>query len=172
MKGAKILVLLGVLLIGLGLLVACTTEEGVARAKQQQADAEARLAAAQAQGTVNVLEAQTNAHVEKMRVETDITKEMRQFDAAMARQEFSTAMLEIQALQIALRETREIVDPIGEDTRAAAENSWWTLTLMPICLGIVALCLGGLVIYSNSELTRRMTALEGAFNGRDATEEG
>ena len=169
----RILMLLGIVLISLGLLVACTTQEDVELARMRRADAEARLASAQALGTVNVIQAETDSHVQKLRTETDITKEMRQFDADLARQEYATALLEVQALQIALQETREIIEPISDNTFAAAENSLWTLILLPIGLGVVLVCVGGLMYHWNQETVRRLEALEGKLNNeQDAAAKG
>ena len=64
------------------------------------------------------------------------------------------------------------VEEIGTNSRAAAENSYWVLVLMPISLGIVLLCLGGLMIHSNKQLTQRMVVLEEKLDGQDAAEEG
>ena len=63
------------------------------------------------------------------------------------------------------------VEEIGTNSRAAAENSYWVLVLMPISLGIVLLCLGGLAVHSNKQLMERMVALEEKL-GQDAAEEG
>lgn len=152
---------IGVVIIGLLLVaVACADTEAVELARMRRADAEARQLSASAQGTVNVIQAETDAHIQKMRAETDITKEIRQFDADMAREDFAVALLEVQALQIALRETREIVAPLEYNARAAANNSWWLLIFMPIGVVVILMGVAGLAWNMITGLEERLARIE------------
>jgi len=139
MNGYKIgwfigwLVISVALIVGIVLsLVACTTQEDIELAKMRRDDAEARLAASEAQGTVNVLREQANVHMESLRTEADITKEMRDYELELARrearlhrEEMASLLSEYQTVIVALKENRTI----AENSRAAAENSFWVLPL-------------------------------------------
>lgn len=152
----RILIVIGVVALLFAVVAGCTTQEDVELAKMRRADAEARLAAANAQGTVNVLVAQTDTHIEKLRAEANLTKELRQFDADMSRQEYSTALLEMQALIVALKETKSIT----EDTHIAAENSWWMLITFPALIGLTALGLGALILSLHLETEKKINKLK------------
>ena len=138
----------------------------------RRADAEARRISAQSGGTVNIIQAETDAHIQKMRADLEVVKSSRQFDADLARQEFSTALLEVQALQIALQQTREIVEPLGYNAHAAASNSLWTLIIIPIGVVVMLLGFAGLTWNLTQELGKRLTRIEEAIDGQDAIEKG
>ena len=153
MNGYKIGMSIGFFIIGVALiaglalsLVACTTQEDIELAKMRNADAQARLESARAQGTVNVLREQSNVHIESLRTEADITKEMRDYELELAREklrlhreETANILAESQALIVALKENRAI----AENSRAAAENSFWVLV---IGVPIIGMNLGLLVL--------------------------
>lgn len=165
----SLVVLLALLLA----VVACTDPEKVERARAARHDAEARAKAApivaEGRAQVTVIEALTNAELLKLRTETDLTKEMRQFDASLARQEYATAILEMQALMEALRENQVAVTSltgqitevgeVPEDARAAASNSWWALMAIPISSLIVILsfiAVGGMAISNVTKSLRQV----------------
>lgn len=130
-----------VVLVVLLLVAACTTV-GIEDAERRKYDAKARAEAAPIVAQAGLIEAETNATLEKLRAVTDIGKEVRAFDAQMARQEYATAILEMQALNLAIREeveaAKRVTEELGEagdmayNSRAAAENSWWSLLIIPI----------------------------------------
>lgn len=155
--------------LGLG---GCTDPETAKLARETEMyNAKARAEAA----PVTVIEAQTNAHLEKLRAETDTTKEMRVFDAQMARQEFATAVLEMRALNTAIIESRvsieemdRRIDELNAGTggllrngEEAADRSWWLLLLVPI-FGVTSVI--GSVICSalvSMAVSKKLGAIEG-----------
>lgn len=161
-----IVLLLLIALVGMAItLTACTTEEDVALARAREWDAKARAEAA----PVVVIEAETNATLQKLRAVADVDKEMRAFDAQLARQEFAATVLEMQALNLAIREemaaaTKAVArledaaadaEPIGHNAFAAAQNSWYTNVIL-VGFGVFLLGLATLTIGLFARLERRL----------------
>ncbi len=156
--------MIGAVLICVAMLVgvvACTDPEAIALARMRELDAAARLEAA----PVLVIEAQTNATLQKLSWMSKLSKEERTFDAQMARQEFTTIILEFQALSLAIRQDTEAAllaaerlekvaeqaEPIGHNAAAAAANSWWgNLILAGLSFGLIGLAI--LMMYSFNKL--------------------
>lgn len=155
MKVAKIFALVGLFLVGVGVLVACTTPEQVELAEMQKLDAAARLASAQADGTVKVLAEQTNSYVRSSAADVDNWERRMLFERDMFALTVADHIQAMENLELALKTNQGLVN-----AEAAASNSFWSLIVMPICAGVILLCLSGLMIYSNAQLNGRMIELE------------
>jgi len=164
--------IIGFLIIAVAIVATACITEGIERAKAQERDAAARAASAPIVAQAVVIEAETNATLEKLRALTDINKEMRTFDAQLARQEFATTVLEFQALNLAIRQETEAArqvtaeleeavkkaEPIGHNAEAAARNTWYTNLILGV-FGIALLGQGVALVVFTVRSERRLALI-------------
>lgn len=140
--------LVGALLFSAGCTETLKREADLAAASARKIEADRRL---QAQVT--------DDYIRKQEIELSLYQEKARFDEDISRERMVKVMLEMQALQIALRETREIVEPIGFNARAAASNSY-TTNLMLVGSMLSTLALTAAVAFLAVSFQKRLLSLK------------